>query len=146
MVVRVRPLLGKEERKYNREIVEAYNERFVVLRDPKDYQKEPTKSQSPVARKEQIGNKKANYARGRQHERIDVYTSPIRANEKSVSPPRNRDKIFAFDHSFGKDSTQEDLFKKTTESLCPTLLDGFNSTVFAYGSTGAGKTFTMIGS
>lgn len=26
------------------------------------------------------------------------------------------------------------------------VLDGFNATVFAYGCTGAGKTYTMIGS
>ena len=25
------------------------------------------------------------------------------------------------------------------------MLDGFNSTVFAYGATGAGKTYTMLG-
>lgn len=25
------------------------------------------------------------------------------------------------------------------------VLDGFNATVFAYGSTGAGKTYTMLG-
>lgn len=63
-----------------------------------------------------------------------------------MSPPRSNDKYFAFDQSFGKESTQDDLFKNTTQNLCPPLLDGFNSTVFAYGSTGAGKTFTMIGS
>jgi len=26
------------------------------------------------------------------------------------------------------------------------LLDGYNATIFAYGATGAGKTFTMMGS
>jgi kinesin family protein 18/19 len=37
------------------------------------------------------------------------------------------------------------VFDKTTKFLCDGLLDGFNSTVFSYGSTGAGKTHTMIG-
>lgn len=32
------------------------------------------------------------------------------------------------------------------KSVIPTVLDGFNATVFAYGSTGAGKTHTMMGS
>ena len=31
-------------------------------------------------------------------------------------------------------------------NLCGAVLDGFNSTVFAYGATGAGKTHTMLGS
>ena len=29
--------------------------------------------------------------------------------------------------------------------MCESCLEGFNSTVFAYGQTGAGKTFTMQG-
>jgi len=29
--------------------------------------------------------------------------------------------------------------------LIPNILDGFNVTCFAYGMTGAGKTFTMLG-
>lgn len=29
--------------------------------------------------------------------------------------------------------------------MCEGVLNGFNSTVFAYGSTGAGKTYTMLG-
>ena len=38
------------------------------------------------------------------------------------------------------------MFKNTTKFLCDGLLNGFNSTVFAYGQTGAGKTHTMLGS
>jgi kinesin family member 18/19 len=34
----------------------------------------------------------------------------------------------------------------TTKNLCAAVCDGFNSTVFAYGATGAGKTHTMLGS
>ena len=29
--------------------------------------------------------------------------------------------------------------------MIPSFLDGFNSTIFAYGATGAGKTHTMLG-
>jgi kinesin family protein 18/19 len=30
-------------------------------------------------------------------------------------------------------------------NLCGQVCEGFNSTVFAYGATGAGKTHTMLG-
>lgn len=33
----------------------------------------------------------------------------------------------------------------TTQFLVEGVLNGFNSTVFAYGATGAGKTHTMLG-
>jgi len=38
-----------------------------------------------------------------------------------------------------------DVFSKTTKFLCDGVLNGYNATVFAYGSTGAGKTHTMLG-
>mmetsp|Transcript_27435 Transcript_27435/g.20590 ORF Transcript_27435/g.20590 Transcript_27435/m.20590 type:complete len:131 (+) Transcript_27435:317-709(+) len=38
-----------------------------------------------------------------------------------------------------------DVFSKTTKFLCDGVLNGYNATVFAYGSTGAGKTYTMLG-
>ncbi len=34
---------------------------------------------------------------------------------------------------------------ETTAQLVKTVLKGFNSTVFAYGPTGTGKTYTMLG-
>ena len=37
------------------------------------------------------------------------------------------------------------MFKNTTKFLCDGVLNGYNSTVFAYGQTGAGKTYTMLG-
>ena len=37
------------------------------------------------------------------------------------------------------------MFKNTTKFLCEGVLNGYNSTVFAYGQTGAGKTYTMLG-
>ena len=37
------------------------------------------------------------------------------------------------------------VFNLTTQFLIEGVLNGFNSTVFAYGATGAGKTHTMLG-
>ena len=41
-------------------------------------------------------------------------------------------------------STQ--VFNHTTKFLIDGVLNGFTATVFSYGSTGAGKTYTMLGS
>lgn len=46
---------------------------------------------------------------------------------------------------FDPKSTQRQVFEKSTLPLVAPVLNGQNSTVFAYGATGAGKTFTMIG-
>ena len=43
-------------------------------------------------------------------------------------------------------STNEQEFEGTTKDLVEVILDGYNCSVFAYGATGAGKTFTMLGS
>lgn len=63
-------------------------------------------------------------------------------------PLRNRrsnDRQYVFDATFGADSTQHDVYNKTTEPLIRSVLEGYNATVFAYGATGSGKTYTMVG-
>ena len=59
---------------------------------------------------------------------------------------RSREKRFAFDYAFGPKSTQQQVYERTTKFLIDGVLDGYNATVFAYGATGAGKTYTMLGS
>lgn len=42
-------------------------------------------------------------------------------------------------------SLQRDLYDETFRSLVDSVLNGFNGTIFAYGQTGTGKTYTMEG-
>ena len=56
-----------------------------------------------------------------------------------------REKQYAFDYAFDENTEQKTVFDKTTQFLVDGILDGYNATVFAYGATGAGKTFTMLG-
>ena len=58
---------------------------------------------------------------------------------------RTREKRYAFDHVFNQRAPQLLVFNQTTRMLVPGVIEGFNATVFAYGATGAGKTFTMLG-
>lgn len=51
---------------------------------------------------------------------------------------------YNFDGVFGPTSTQYDLFNEVKE-VVKKLMEGYNSTIFCYGNTGAGKTYTMVG-
>jgi Cdc6-like AAA superfamily ATPase len=42
-------------------------------------------------------------------------------------------------------SKQKDVYEQTARALVDSVLEGFNGTIFAYGQTGTGKTFTMEG-
>ncbi|XP_071584641.1 kinesin-like protein KIF18B isoform X2 [Heliangelus exortis] len=68
-----------------------------------------------------------------------------------LQPPRGpkhhgKDLTFVFDRVFGEGATQEEVFQHTTRGLLDSVLSGYNCSVFAYGATGAGKTYTMLGS
>ncbi|NXG43015.1 KIF24 protein, partial [Psilopogon haemacephalus] len=53
--------------------------------------------------------------------------------------------VFYFDEVFGELCTNEDVYMKTAYPLIQHIFNGGNATCFAYGQTGAGKTYTMIG-
>jgi len=59
---------------------------------------------------------------------------------------RGKELRFAFDRVFDDSATQLEVYENTAKALLDSVLDGYNATVFAYGATGAGKTFTMFGS
>lgn len=59
----------------------------------------------------------------------------------STEPPKN----FTFDQVYDENSSQEFIFNQTAAHIVDSVLDGFNGTIFAYGQTGTGKTFTMEG-
>ncbi|GAB1609860.1 kinesin-like protein KIF3B [Argonauta hians] len=81
------------------------------------------------------------------HERVvDMYPNrgviEIR-NPKSV--PGDVHRTFTFDSVYDWNSKQRDLYEETFRPLVQSVLEGFNGTIFAYGQTGTGKTFTMQG-
>ena len=53
---------------------------------------------------------------------------------------------FAFDHVYDERSSQEELYETTARPVVESCLEGYNATIFAYGQTGTGKTYTMTGS
>lgn len=62
-----------------------------------------------------------------------------------VIPERTLRKSFTFDKVFGPDAKQIDVYRAVMEPTMAEVMMGYNCTVFAYGQTGTGKTFTMEG-
>ncbi|XP_065071676.1 kinesin-like protein KIF11 [Rhopilema esculentum] len=58
---------------------------------------------------------------------------------------RGNKKTFVFDKVFGPDSKQIDVYNHVVSPAIEEVLMGYNCTIFAYGQTGTGKTFTMEG-
>ncbi|CAL0310527.1 unnamed protein product [Lupinus luteus] len=55
------------------------------------------------------------------------------------------DRVFTFDKVFGPSAQQKDLYDQAVTPIVNEVLEGFNCTIFAYGQTGTGKTYTMEG-
>ena len=52
---------------------------------------------------------------------------------------------FAFDDVFEERTTNAELYGAIGQPLLRSALDGYNATLLAYGQTGAGKSFSIIG-
>ena len=75
-----------------------------------------------------------------------ILMDPIEYNgPTTVFKNRNREQTYAFDYAFDKDTSQNVVFENSTKFLIEGVVNGYNATVFAYGATGAGKTYTMLG-
>ncbi|KAM9354827.1 kinesin family member 3Cb [Pholidichthys leucotaenia] len=61
------------------------------------------------------------------------------------APPDEPMKVFTFDSVYGWSSKQGDIYDDAVRPLVESVLQGFNGTIFAYGQTGTGKTYTMQG-
>jgi len=76
------------------------------------------------------------------------HSSPNNASmQHANSNPHLADggKVYEFDYVFDERSTQEQVYRATAAPLVRSVFDGFCATVFAYGATSSGKTYTMVG-
>ncbi|XP_070768866.1 kinesin-like protein KIF3A isoform X1 [Enoplosus armatus] len=74
---------------------------------------------------------------------VDEIRGTITVNK--LETPQEPPKTFTFDTVFGPDSKQLDVYNLTARPIVDSVLEGYNGTIFAYGQTGTGKTFTMEG-
>jgi len=79
----------------------------------------------------------------------------MNGKQTTVTDPENgKDKTFTFDYSYwshAKDgqtdfATNESIFKDLGHTILDNAMQGYNTCLFAYGQTGAGKSYSMVGS
>ncbi|EEB05748.2 kinesin-like protein cut7 [Schizosaccharomyces japonicus yFS275] len=68
---------------------------------------------------------------------ILAHTGPLLSNVGN--------KTYTFDRVYGPEADQAMVFEDTVIPMLDQVLNGFNCTIFAYGQTGTGKTYTMTG-
>uniref|UniRef100_A0A671W2N3 Centromere-associated protein E n=1 Tax=Sparus aurata TaxID=8175 RepID=A0A671W2N3_SPAAU len=71
-----------------------------------------------------------------------------KSNSKSIHliDDGNSNKSFSFDRVFAAEETTNQLYQGIAKPLVVSSVEGYNGTIFAYGQTSSGKTFTMMGS
>ncbi|XP_072168995.1 uncharacterized protein [Diadema setosum] len=54
-------------------------------------------------------------------------------------------KPYTFDRVFVEDETTQDVYEEIAQPIVESAMDGYDGTIFAYGQTASGKTYTMQG-
>ncbi|KAJ1566037.1 Kinesin-like protein kif3b [Nowakowskiella sp. JEL0078] len=76
---------------------------------------------------------------------IDKQAATVSISDPRSSEPSNIPKIFTFDSVFDNTCSQMEVYNACARPIVDSVLQGYNGTVFAYGQTGTGKTFSMEG-
>ena len=66
-------------------------------------------------------------------------------NTVSVLSNKGNTKTFQFDYVYPMETTQREIYDQVAFPIVDSIFQGYNGTIFAYGQTGCGKTFTMMG-
>uniref|UniRef100_A0A6G1SDW0 Kinesin-like protein n=1 Tax=Aceria tosichella TaxID=561515 RepID=A0A6G1SDW0_9ACAR len=64
---------------------------------------------------------------------------------KTIGQRKKKNSPYVFDGVFDDRSTNRSIFETVTRPMVDATIDGYNCSVFAYGATGSGKTYTMLG-
>jgi kinesin family protein 1/kinesin family protein 3/17 len=74
---------------------------------------------------------------------IDKTTTVI--HNPATGGAGTKEHTFTYDRSYFWDTKSNEVYRELCEPLLEKAMDGYNATVFAYGQTGAGKTYSMTG-
>lgn len=69
-----------------------------------------------------------------------MYRSNLSASERSLYPT-----TYSFDRVFRTDCPTRQVYEEAAKEVALSVLNGINSSIFAYGQTSSGKTYTMSG-
>ncbi|CAN6217692.1 unnamed protein product [Urochloa humidicola] len=76
----------------------------------------------------------------------DARSSPWRISGNTIAHSAQASIRFDFDRIFGEECRTAEVYEARTKRIVDSVVRGFNGTVFAYGQTNSGKTYTMRGS
>ena len=66
-------------------------------------------------------------------------------DNRSIALNSDHNSTFTFDQVFAPSASQASVYNMTARPIATAVMAGFNGTVFAYGQTSSGKTYTMTG-
>lgn len=86
----------------------------------------------------------------REDQAIYIYPGQFLASNAAISSgcanlQESKPLRFRFAHVFGMESSQKNVFDVAAKDIVKQFIEGYNGTIFAYGQTGAGKTYTIQG-
>ena len=76
---------------------------------------------------------------------VKIQTETQTIDTGKPNKPSTNFQEFTFDNIFPQDTSQETIFNIVAKPLITSALEGINGTLFCYGQTSSGKTFTMEG-
>lgn len=76
----------------------------------------------------------------------DFFAQEVKIPHRDATKHVNKHLTMIFDQVFDYEATNNDIFSFAMCPLIASILNGYNCSAFVYGATGAGKTFTMLGS
>ncbi|CAM9319923.1 unnamed protein product, partial [Ectocarpus fasciculatus] len=84
----------------------------------------------------------------KEENRTDIISMDLEANSIIIRNPEDvnlQPKPFTYDAVYDANTIQKNFYEESCSALVENVLEGFNGTIFAYGQTGCGKTWTMQG-
>ncbi|KAF4075058.1 hypothetical protein AMELA_G00230190 [Ameiurus melas] len=79
-------------------------------------------------------------------EALPLYWKTDKQAIHQIDDDGNMTKSFNFDRVFNAEESTNQLYNEIAKPLVVSTVEGYNGTIFAYGQTSSGKTFTMMGS
>lgn len=70
----------------------------------------------------------------------------ISVTDVDGAPLGGKHNVFQYDHIFDETRSTRYMYRRVAQRIVRSTLEGINGTIFAYGQTSSGKTFTMQGS
>jgi kinesin family protein 3/17 len=95
-----------------------------------------------VVRMRPFNKKEINEKRGPCIE-LDFKMKQVSITPMEDGKAQGKPNVFTYDSVHGEDTVQIDFYNTACKKLVDSVLQGFNGTIFAYGQTGCGKTWTM---